>query len=39
MKNEFILEEKVPFTSEFKALTLSINSMVNKFEKDVWKYK
>lgn len=33
MKNEFILEEKVPFTSEFKALTLSINSMVNKFEK------
>lgn len=33
MKNEFILEKKLPFTSEFKALTLSINSMVNKFEK------
>ena len=32
MKNEFILEEKVPFTSEFKSLTLNINSMIIKFE-------
>lgn len=32
MKNEFILSEKIPFTSEFKSLTLSINSMINKFE-------
>ncbi len=32
MKNEFILSEKIPFTTEFKSLTLSINSMINKFE-------
>ena len=32
MKNEFILSEKIPFTTEFKFLTLSINSMINKFE-------
>ena len=32
MKNEFILSEKMPFTTEFKSLTLSINSMINKFE-------
>ncbi|MFY9092956.1 EAL domain-containing protein, partial [Aliarcobacter butzleri] len=29
---EFILSEKIPFTTEFKSLTLSINSMINKFE-------
>lgn len=33
MKNEFILEEKIPFTTEFKSVTLSINSMINKIEK------
>lgn len=32
MKNEFILSDKIPFTTEFKSLTLSINSMINKFE-------
>ena len=33
MNNEFILEEKIPFTKEFKSVTLSINSMINKIEK------
>ncbi len=33
MNNEFILEEKIPFTTEFKSVTLSINSMINKIEK------
>lgn len=32
MKNEFIIEKKLPFTSEFKSVTLSINSMINKIE-------
>lgn len=32
MNNEFILSKNIPFTTEFKILTLSINSMVNKFE-------
>ena len=32
-KNEFILEEKIPFTTEFESVTLSINSMINKIEK------
>ena len=33
MNNEFIIEKKLPFTSEFKSVTLSINSMINKIEK------
>ncbi|MBU3014040.1 EAL domain-containing protein [Poseidonibacter lekithochrous] len=33
MKNEFIIQEKLPFTTEFKSVTLSINSMINKIEK------
>jgi diguanylate cyclase (GGDEF)-like protein len=32
MKNEFIIEKELPFTSEFKSVTLSINSMINKIE-------
>lgn len=32
MNNEFILSQYTPFTTEFKILTLSINSMINKFE-------
>lgn len=32
MNNEFIISKKLPFTSEFKSLTIAINSMVNKFE-------
>ena len=33
MKNEFIIENRVPFTSEFKSVTLSMNSMIKKIEK------
>ena len=33
MNNEFIIEKKLPFTSEFKSVTLSINSMITKIEK------
>jgi GGDEF domain-containing protein len=33
IKNEFIIQEKLPFTSEFKSVTLSINTMINKIEK------
>ena len=33
MKNEFIIEKTLPFTSEFKSVTLSINSMITKIEK------
>lgn len=32
MNNEFIISKKLPFTSEFKSLTIAINSMVDKFE-------
>ena len=30
--NEFIIAEELPFTKEFKTLTISINSMIVKFE-------
>ena len=33
MRNEFIIQETLPFTSEFKSVTLSINSMITKIEK------
>jgi len=33
MENEFILQKKLPFTSEFKSVTLSMNSMIGKIEK------
>ena len=33
MNNEFIIEKKLPFTQEFKSVTLSINSMIAKIEK------
>ncbi|MEN8717927.1 MAG: LapD/MoxY N-terminal periplasmic domain-containing protein [Sulfurovum sp.] len=33
MKNEFIIENNIPFTSEFKSVTLSTNSMIRKIEK------
>ena len=33
MRNEFIIEKDLPFTSEFKSVTLSINSMISKIEK------
>lgn len=33
MRNEFIIEKTLPFTSEFKSVTLSINSMITKIEK------
>ena len=33
MKNEFIIENRVPFTSEFKSVTLSMNGMIKKIEK------
>lgn len=33
MKNEFIIQNDLPFTSEFKSVTLSINSMIDKIEK------
>lgn len=33
MKNEFIIEKNLPFTSEFRSVTLSINSMISKIEK------
>lgn len=32
MRNEFIIEKELPFTLEFKSVTLSINSMINKIE-------
>ncbi len=32
MENRFIVSKEIPFTSEFKSVTLSINSMINKFE-------
>ena len=32
MRNEFIIQETLPFTSEFKSVTLSINSMITKIE-------
>jgi len=32
MNNEFIIEKSLPFTSEFKSVTLSINSMIRKIE-------
>lgn len=33
MRNEFIIQDTLPFTSEFKSVTLSINSMITKIEK------
>ena len=33
MKNEFIIQNDLPFTLEFKSVTLSINSMIDKIEK------
>lgn len=33
MNNEFVVVDELPFTDEFKSVTLSINSMVRKFEK------
>ena len=33
MRNEFIMQNDLPFTSEFKSVTLSINSMIAKIEK------
>ncbi len=32
MENKFIISRDIPFTQEFKSVTLSINSMVSKFE-------
>jgi len=32
MKNEFIIETKIPFTLEFKSLTISINGMIQKIQ-------
>ncbi len=32
MQNEFVIQEKLPWTTEFKSVVLSINSMVRKFE-------
>ena len=32
MKNEFVIQEKLPWTKEFKVVILSINAMVRKFE-------
>lgn len=32
MENKFIFQEKIPFTLEFKSLTISINSMVEKIQ-------
>ncbi|WP_198306340.1 LapD/MoxY N-terminal periplasmic domain-containing protein [Arcobacter vandammei] len=32
MENRFIISKDIPFTQEFKSVTLSINSMVSKFE-------
>jgi|GEM_PF-1118890 len=32
MKNEFIFQETLPFTSEFKSLTISINTMLKKIQ-------
>lgn len=32
MNNEFIIEEKIPFTKEFKSVVLSTNNIVRKFE-------
>ena len=32
MQNEFIIEKKIPFTLEFKSLTLSINGMIAKIQ-------
>lgn len=33
MRNEFIIENRVPFTLEFKSVTLSMNGMIKKIEK------
>ncbi len=32
MQNEFVIQEKLPWTQEFKVVILSINAMVRKFE-------
>jgi len=32
MENEFVIQEKLPWTQEFKVVILSINAMVRKFE-------
>lgn len=32
MKNEFVIQEKLPWTKEFRIVILSINTMVRKFE-------
>lgn len=32
MHNEFVIQEKIPWTQEFKVVILSINAMVRKFE-------
>ena len=32
MQNKFVIQEKMPFTSEFKTVTMSINIMVKKIE-------
>lgn len=32
MKNEFIIEKRIPFTLEFKSLTVSINGMIKKIQ-------
>ena len=32
MRNEFIVEKDLPFTSEFRSVTLSINTMIKKIE-------
>lgn len=33
IRNEFIIQNNLPFTLEFKSVTLSINSMIDKIEK------